>query len=230
MPGRNDQGRSDRPSPYVIGTPGQGPELSASNPFSFLFSPGDPRALYLRSRNLSGMLNRAPNVTGKTNTAGDNNMATTNGGGGGGGGFLPGWWGDAMNLAGLGTMLFGGTQGGNASNYMTAEQKALQQAMVDLINQQRGYMSQMDPLRQSVLSMAMGMMPMRYQTGLNFRVSPASTTNSGGRGVIAGANASPGGLGGRFGAVTPRERPDRAGSNSWDPSGYLTILRGGRRG
>jgi len=62
----------------------------------------------------------------------------------------------------------------------TAEQRALQEEMMNMIRQQRGYMSEMDPLRQSVLRMAMGMMPIRYQTGLDYR-SAAPNSGTGGR-------------------------------------------------
>jgi len=74
----------------------------------------------------------------------------------------------ASLIAGVLGKIFGG---GDTSAFAptTAEQRALQQSMVELIEQQRGYMSEQDPLRASVNRMAMGMMPIRYQTGQDYR-------------------------------------------------------------
>lgn len=76
-----------------------------------------------------------------------------------------GWDDAAMILGPLLGGLFGGGGDSGGSPTTTAEQRALQQEMLKLLDQQRGYMTQMDPLRESVQKMAMGMLPIRYQTG-----------------------------------------------------------------
>ena len=78
----------------------------------------------------------------------------------------------ASLIAGVLGKIFGG---GDTSAFAptTAEQRALQQSMVELIEQQRGYMSEQDPLRAAVNRMAMGMLPIRYQTGLDYRTPSA---------------------------------------------------------
>ena len=83
-------------------------------------------------------------------------------------------WDDALLVAipFLG-QLFGGGGSGSEQPTTTEEQRAIQQQMLSLIRQQQGYMSQQDPLRESVQRMAMGMMPIRYQTGSGFRTPPA---------------------------------------------------------
>src|SRR3990167_8495863 len=92
-------------------------------------------------------------------------------------------WDDLTMLLGplLGGLFGGG--GGNDSPTTTAEQRALQQEMLKMIQQQSGYMGQMDPLRESVLKMAMGMLPIRYQTAGSFATpKPAGMPASGGSG------------------------------------------------
>lgn len=80
--------------------------------------------------------------------------------------------------------LFGGGDGDDKSNTATTteEQRALQQEMLQLLGQQRGYMSEQDPLRKAVQMMAMGMMPKRYQVSSDYRSPGANGGASGDRG------------------------------------------------
>lgn len=95
--------------------------------------------------------------------------------------------------------LFGGGGGDDEENTATttAEQRALQEQMLELIGQQRGYMSEQDPLRQAVLAMAMGMMPQRYQQSAGYRSTPTNVSGSGhgrtGGDADAGQRAVPSG-------------------------------------
>ena len=126
-------------------------------------------------------------------------------------------WDDVAMLVGplLGG-LFGGNSGDGDSPTTTAEQRALQQEMLKLIQRQSGYMGQMDPLRESVLKMAMGMLPIRYQTGGSFASpTPAGMPSSGGRAVVQTGATNPalgsgepyvlpgGGMDRSLGAFTP---------------------------
>ena len=83
----------------------------------------------------------------------------------------------SLLASGLGG-LFSWLGGKSDSPTTTAEQRALQQEMLNLLQQQRGYMTQMDPLRQSVLRMAMGMLPMRYQTPGDFSLKRVATPDA----------------------------------------------------
>ena len=85
---------------------------------------------------------------------------------------------DPISIALGGLFSWLGSRGGGDSPTTTAEQRALQQEMLNLVRQQRGYMSEMDPLRQSVLRMAMGMLPMRYQTPGDFSLKRVATPDA----------------------------------------------------
>ncbi len=91
-----------------------------------------------------------------------------------------GWeWLIPLITTGLGGLFGGGGDDESNTATTTAEQRVLQQQMLELIGQQRGYMSEQDPLRQAVLAMAMGMMPQRYQQSSGYRSSPTNVSGSG---------------------------------------------------